>query len=249
MRQALRSVGLAFTLSLLGCGGDGGEQGAATRFESSVCKTKSGGQGLLAAAQQVTPHDGLRCVTWEWRDGGIRFGLTNFEGSCGVQYAGQAFVSEGGRAVELSLTNPGGAVAACGWCVFDFAFEVKDVAAGSDLAVTVQRSPNPDRSRGIGERFQLPAQSAARGVVCDYGHPFAMLQLAEATGKVGQRHWACSSSAPGDTPHCQPGTSCQLIDQQGLQRLCLTDCTDDAGCGDAMFACRFGTCRIRTLPR
>jgi hypothetical protein len=252
MRVALRSCGvLAVTLvSLAGCGGDEAASGAATRFESSACKTKSGGQGLLAAAQQVTPHDGLRCVTWERRDGGqVRFGLSNFEGGCGVQYAGQAFLSDGGRAVALSLTNPGGAVAACGWCVYDFAFDVKDVPAGADLAVTVERSNSAQRSEETPLQFQLPAQAADRGVVCDYGHPFAMIQLAEATGKVGQRHWPCTGINPGDAPRCQPGTSCQMVDQQGVQHLCLTDCTDDAGCGDALFACRDGACRLRTPPR
>jgi hypothetical protein len=63
MRVAFRRVGLFLGL-LAGCGDDP-QPGAATRFESSACKTKAGGQGLLAAVQQVTPHDGLRCVTWE----------------------------------------------------------------------------------------------------------------------------------------------------------------------------------------
>ena len=246
MRSALRSTAVMFTL-LLGCGEDP-QPSAASRFESSACKTKSG-QALLAAAQQVTPHDGLRCVTWERRQDGVRFGLSNFEGSCGVQYAGQAFVSDGGRAVALSLTNPKGAVGACGWCVFDFAFLVTDVAAGADLTVAIERSSSARRSEEPPIRFQLPAQSAARGVVCDYGHPFAMLQLAEAAGKIGQRHWACSGSAPGDAPRCQPGTSCQTVDTEGLQRLCLSTCTDDSGCGDALFACRDGACRIRTPAR
>jgi hypothetical protein len=40
-----------------------------------------------------------------------------------------------------------------------------------------------------------------------------------------------------------------MVDQQGLQHLCLTECTDDAGCGDALFACRDGACRIRTPSR
>jgi hypothetical protein len=247
MRLALRSVVLMLAMSS-GCGGDHPAPGAAVGFQTSECKTKSG-QALLAAAQQVTPHDGLRCVTWERMTENVRFGLTNFEGGCGVKYAGQAFVTDGGRSVALSLTNPVGAVAACGWCVYDFVFEVKQVAADADLTVNVERSNSPERSTETPIRFQLPASGAARGVVCDYGNSSAMIQLAEATGNIGQRNWPCTGLGSTGPSRCQAGLTCRSVDATDFHRLCLADCTDDAGCGDAMFACRDGACQIRTSPR
>jgi hypothetical protein len=243
MRVALWSLGL--TLLTPACGDE--PQPAAVAFQTSECKTRLG-QALLAAAQQVTPHEGLRCVTWERMTENVRFGLTNFEGACGVKYAGEAYLTDGGRTVALSLTNPIGAVAACGWCVYDFAFEVKDVPAGADLMVTVERSDNARRS-GPGLPFLLPAQAATRGVVCDYGNSLVMIQLAEATGKIGQRNWPCTGLGSTYPSRCQAGLTCQSVEATDFHRLCLADCTDDAGCGDAMFACREGTCQIRTPPR
>ena len=61
----------------------------------------------------------------------------NLEGACGAQWEGAALVNDDGS-LTFRLDNPKCLVASCGWCIYDWSFEVSGVeATGAELPVSI----------------------------------------------------------------------------------------------------------------
>lgn len=240
---AIRS-GVLLCLLAVGCGQANERADATLGYTTSGCKSKTG-QALTVDGEQATTYDGLKCVAWEVGADKTTFRLYNFEGGCGAQYAGQAHLDASGQAVTLSLTNPSGAVAACGWCIYDYVFQVKGAAAGVDLSVAVERSNDAQPGKLGTDNFVLPAQASPQGVVCQYGHRFALGDHARKTGTAGMRNMPCADEDPALTPPCRTGLACTAVDPAGDHRVCLAACAADADCGDSqLYRCAGGGCRL-----
>ena len=231
-----------------GCGADDqADQTATVKFESSSCKSRApaAGAALTATLPDNAAHAGLSCASWETGPNTTTFRLSNVEGACGAGYQGRAFVDDGGKAITLSLTNPSGAVAACGWCLYDFAFEVRGVAAGASLAVTVERSNSAVRGAEGSSRFTLAAAGRTQGVTCRYGNRFAMADHGRKTGTGGTRNMPCDLVGMPDVAACATGLTCLPVDTAGEHRICLAGCSTASDCGDGqLYTCAAGACRL-----
>jgi hypothetical protein len=235
---------MAMTAGLAGCGKDAEE--ATVSHVASGCKSKTAGQALTAPAAEAA-YDGLRCLAWDLSGKVASFRLYNMEGGCGADYVGRAFLNDAGRSVVLSLTNPGGAVAACGWCLYDHAFEVEGAAAGADLTVAVERSNTSDRGKEGTITFTVPARAAPTGVVCDYGHQYAMVDHAQKTGTIGKRNRPCTSIVEPANVMCDSGLACSPVSDAPGASLCLAVCTADGDCGGQLYTCASGACGLRSI--
>lgn len=240
---------VAFASSLLalavaaGCASD--KPDATVSFASSGCKSKMTGQALTAPAAEAA-YDGLRCLAWDLAAAVPTFRLYNMEGGCGASYQGKAFLGDDGRSVTLSLTNPGGAIAGCGWCLYDHTFQVEGAVAGSDFTVAVERSNSAERGKEGTITFAVPGGTRPTGVVCDYGHQFAMLDHASKTGTTGKRNRPCRSIS-GEARGCDSGLTCTPVAADAGFALCLSGCTGDGDCGEGqLYTCASSVCRLKS---
>jgi hypothetical protein len=238
---------IALTAGLAGCGKEDAAD-ATVSHAASGCKSKTTGQALTVPVADAT-LEGLRCLAWDLSGKVASFRLYNVEGGCGANYAGRAYLDDGGRSVVLSLTNPSGAIAGCGWCLYDHAFEVEGAAAGADLTVAVERSNTSERGKEGTFTFTLPARAAPTGVVCDYGHQIAMLDHAQKTGTMGKRNRPCVAGADPGNDICDSGLICTRLraTPTDTQALCLKVCSADADCGGALYGCTEGACGLRSV--
>jgi hypothetical protein len=241
-------------LSFLGGGCGTSETDSSTlSFKSSGCKSKPATSGLALTSTQTAeePYDGLTCVDWVRGADRTTFRIHNIEGACGANYAGLAYVREGGKTITLSLTNPTGAVAGCGWCVYDVIFEVAGAAIDANLAVTVERSNSAARfsedSRGDGSMstFALPAASQSSGVLCKYGNQHAMRDHARKLGRSGGRNFPCDMTVSDLPTGCRDGLVCTDASADGAAR-CLSPCAAAADCGSPIYDCIASSCRLST---
>jgi hypothetical protein len=240
---------VAFALLVVSCSDPVGES-TTFAFSGSGCKSKMTGQALTSGPIASADYDGLECVAWEiGQDANQRavFHLYNVEGGCGVDYAGRAIVEAGGKAVTLSLTNPKGAIAGCGWCVYDFTFQVQGPASNSDLTVAIERSNGSERGKEGTTTFTLPAQSRPTGVICSHGNQFAMQDHARKTGRSGARNFPCDTTIVTSNGGCLDHLTCTAVDTAGTQKLCLPTCSATADCGNAdLYRCAAGVCDLAT---
>jgi hypothetical protein len=227
------------------CGDGPGDSGTLTAFISSGCKSKMTGQALTSQSTGSIGYDGLKCVAWEVASDNTVFRLYNVEGGCGASYEGHASIADSGRAVTLSLTNPSGAIAGCGWCVYDFTFQVRGPVTGSNLTVAIERSNSAEPGREGTTTFTLPAQSRATGIVCSYGNEFAMRDHARKTGLSGHRNFPCDVDIVPSNGGCQPGLACTPSATGAAQPLCLAPCAASLDCGDdQLYGCSAGLCKL-----
>jgi hypothetical protein len=239
---ASSALALLLCAATAACGSDPPD--ATVSFVSSGCKSKVG-QALTAPAAEVA-YDGLRCLAWDLAAPVPSFRLYNMEGACGASYQGQSFLADDGRSVTLSMTNPSEAIAGCGWCIYDHAFEVAGAAKGADLTVAIQRSNSKERGKEGTITFAVPAGSRPTGVVCDYGHQFAMLDHASKTGTTGKRNRPCSSIT-GAAQGCDNGLTCTAVAADPGFALCLSGCAGDGDCGEGqLYTCASSVCRLKT---
>lgn len=200
----------------------------------------------------ASDYDGLQCVAWELGgDAALRLRFINFHEGCGVEWKGRiAGRSEG--SLELEVVNDQCGVAACGWCIYDWDFEVAEVDRATSLALNLTAvMDGPGCSYEAGRRLEaeLPIDREPEGVLCRYAHPYAIEQLAEETGICGASRMPCSGSNlcdPSADP-CASGLTCTPVEDGGSR--CLEACTSDAECEPSgPLVCRDGLCQLDTEP-
>src|SRR5688572_11794500 len=129
MRHSGVWVFLAGGLSVMSCAGGTETDNPATLkdFSSSGCKNDQPNPGRQELVLEADA-DGLQCIAWVFTGDTLEIELINFPERCADRYLGKASLTT--DTLELSVYNNLCAVAACGSCVFDFAYAVSGVRKG-----------------------------------------------------------------------------------------------------------------------
>jgi hypothetical protein len=251
-RWALAGVGVLGPVVACAGGTETGNPnhgGSVVAFDASACKkeqpVESGRsqQGIVDASE----YDGLRCVEWErTSDSLLTLRLLNVNGGCSVPWQGEGHVRDDGS-LELLLVNPKCAVALCGWCLYDFAFTLRDAPAPAGLPIEVGQVACPGDEPTWEPALVLPADAGDSGIVCRYANQFAYDQQLQEQDRCGSQFGTCGDqggfcSASGGPIVCRDDLVCSPAD--GVNR-CLEPCTADADCAPhAVSACIDGICRL-----
>jgi hypothetical protein len=264
MRSGTSALGLVALscLAALSCGRDepagsgGTTTGPLVSFEGSACKKEAAKAAAATAGearQALAANDvyaGLQCVRWSPIDGGFRVLLLNFEGACGAEWSGRA--TQNGAALELRLVNPDCRIAACGWCIYDWSFDVKMTAAagGTDVAIVVD--PCPGQQTATSQSVHLPLASTPSGELCRYANPNALGWQAMSLGTCGAAYMPCREGTgmcplgDGGSP-CDDGLTCAkgaTGDAAASGNVCHAACAASADCLPAgVMTCDAGLCR------
>jgi len=223
-------------------------------FHGSDCKkelpigTKSvpapdGGTSEAGKAVFDTSYDGLQCIAWQRLDSGaFRFELGNFPNSCGIEdWKGTASVADDGS-IALHAVNSECRAAACGSCLYDWAFDVRGVPANTDahLLVSVVNDDGSLCPSNIPPYdVTIPTKDAAQGIVCRPADHSALFWQAGALGTTGKLNMPCDAETP-----CVTGLVCgPLAGPDDLR--CLAPCSGDSDCPlPEVLTCHEGTCQL-----
>jgi len=226
-------------------------------FHGSECKKE-----LPVAAKSVPPpdggtladnhsvsfdssYDGLQCIAWQKLDSGtFRFELGNFPNSCGIEdWQGRVSVASDGRVV-LHAVNSGCRAAACGSCLYDWAFDVRGVSevADAQLLVSVVNDDGSICPSNIPPYdVTLPTTDTAQGILCRPADRGALFWQAGARGTTGELNMPCDAGVPTS---CVAGLSCGPL-AAGDDLRCLAPCSDDSDCPlPGVLSCQEKTCRL-----
>jgi len=190
-------------------------------------------------------YDGLQCIAWQKLEPGVfRFDLGNFHESCGVDWQkGSVNIAKDGT-ITLHAINSGCQVARCGWCIYDWSFDVRGVPENSDahLAIgVVDDDGNRCQSGVMPYDVTIPTHDADQGIVCRPAFRSAVDWQVRARGTNGQLNMPCGSP---DQTACTADLSCGPLASQDDLR-CLARCSTDSDCPlPGVLACQEGTCRL-----
>ena len=154
-----------------------------------------------------------------------------------------------GDALHLKAYQQGCLISACGSCVYDLHFEIKDAPKGADIPLFFDYTDefeNACEEGGLSKvpTFIIPASTELSGVRCN-----------PIVGGVGLappptcfRHAACGDGVINPLtqetcPVCPDGDVCAPI-ADGYPNECLAPCATDADCPNPSMACRAGGCTI-----
>ena len=234
--------------------GLGGESSLVS-FEAGLCKKEADDSSELGPMWIYTVHDetaldGLQCVSWAQGDGALRIDLINFEEGCSAEWDGDAAVSD--NRVTLNVKNPECRQANCGWCIYDWSFEVEGVDDSREVEVTIAVDDCPEESEIASFSAAIPA-GQKEGIVCRYANHNALVDQAGTLGEMGTLHMPCSGSEypPQERPEllCADDLLCtEVPNGNGKAPVCLAPCETDADCVlPDILACEAGVCQIADL--
>lgn len=240
-------------LSVAGCSKSETEP---VRFASSDCKSKHASTTALLRSEAADAgaealgggpaYDGLFCFAWKTQaEGGVRIDVYNFEGPCGRGFEGRAVRK--GSDVDLFVRPKGCAVAACGSCQYDVAFDLLDVPTDAPLNVSLAleycEEAAPQRAAGS---LTLPLDTRPDGIICQAGACRSQLKqtcgiahcppCSDAVGGVAD---SCATAAPSA---CGPGLVCE---DDAERPTCVASCSADSDCMLEIEHCQDGSCRLR----
>lgn len=224
------------------------KSGDLVAFDASACKkeaAETSGKSFEAVVA-ASEYDGLTCLEWETKsDGVVSFRILNLNGGCSVPWSGDAVVRADGS-LELLLTNTKCAVAACGWCLYDFEFGVRNVPPLSGLPVRIGTIGCPGETPTFDHELTLPEDAEAAGVLCRYTKSFAYDQLLAEQDRCGSQLGSCRDQAgfckTEGAAQCRGDLVCAPTDDSNR---CLTPCTSDDDCSPReVSACVDGVCRL-----
>ncbi|MEO6602541.1 MAG: hypothetical protein ABIQ16_21845 [Polyangiaceae bacterium] len=227
-------------------------------FHASDCKKEASistkavpnpDAGTLAsdAGKQVSfdpSYDGLQCIAWQKLAlGSFRFELGNFHGSCGIDWKGSASIAGDGT-VALHAVNSDCRAARCGWCMYDWAFDVRGIAEDTDahLSISVVDAKGDRCESSIAPYdVTLPTSTAAQGILCRPAFRYAVDDHARAHGTIGTLNTSCDAAL---ATSCAADLSCGPLASADDLR-CLARCSDDSACPlPDVLSCHEGTCRL-----
>jgi hypothetical protein len=246
----MRTIHLALLVSLLAwaCNGEGNT----TAFEGGPCKKEAAAEQGALPGFLLTPWNGddllgLTCIAWGPGDGAgdVGLDLLNFPGACGAEWAGEGGAD--GAAISLRVYNPGCMLAACGTCIFDWAFGLEGVEDGASVSLALDVDPCPGEQEPETYTATLPGPLSTEGIVCRWTDKNALEWHAAETGTCGALHMPCGddeicgSLAPGE---CLGDLQC--ADRGDGDEVCLAPCAGDADClPSGMVSCGDdGLCRL-----
>jgi len=234
-------------------------------FDSSACKSDMGDanaeattMGLSRQALSSEQYDGLNCVLWQVVSSNrIKIDLTNFAEGCGVTWEGESS-SDDPNSVELRVNDSDcESEAACGWCIYDWSFEVDELSTDEDLTVKMIIDDNCGGD-GKKERVHLPLSATSSGAICRYADNYALSQHARETDTCGKLHMPClgegecdsrgdpgqASSATATDFSCEDELVCASSDPYDNE-VCYQPCESDADCPlPDIQSCQDNLCRL-----
>jgi hypothetical protein len=217
-------------------------------FEASACKKEApeesgrSSEALVASSE----YDGLTCVEWETEGSGVlTLRILNLNGGCSVPWNGNAEVQEDGS-LDLTLENPKCAIAACGWCLYDFRFTVRGAPPPGGLPLRIGTIACPGEAPSWDHALSLPEDAGDSGIVCRYAHPVAYDEQLEREDRCGAKFGTCGGQGGfctiSGTEPCREGLVCSAADATDR---CLEPCDTDEDCSPrAVSACVDGICRL-----
>jgi hypothetical protein len=199
---------------------------------------------------------GLKCIAWEATSKSeLTLDLYNFEGSCGAEWTGKAAVKSD-KELQLSLVNPDCRIALCGWCIYDWAFEVEAVDTTKDLALKlgIDTCPSNHEQHPVqSATATLPLDAKSSGIMCRFANFNALGWQAMALSQCGMEGMPCAGTnmcpgASGSTElTCQGDLVCSN-NGNAEERICLKACSADSDCGTlGVRSCQDGLCRPKTV--
>ena len=202
--------------------------------------------GVISYAEEVA---GLKCFAWQpMGTGSIKISLINFEEACGAQWQGKAELDSSG-ALTLGLVNPQCLIASCGYCIYDWSFEVNGIPAGENLPVTVNIDTCPGEQPIKVTSAELPLARQSEGILCRYANHNALGWQAASLGTCGEVGMPCTGtsmcSLGGDAAEqtCQTSLTC-TDNGNPSEMICAQPCTVDSDCGiTGVQSCQAGLCR------
>jgi hypothetical protein len=203
--------------------------------------------GVISYGEEVA---GLKCFAWQVTGADrVKVSLINFEEACGAQWQGNAAIEPTGK-LDLSLVNPQCLIALCGWCIYDWSFEVKGVNVNQNQTVTATIDTCPGQQEIKTTNVELPLGEQSSGILCRYANYNAIGWQAMALGTCGAVGMPCNGTSMCNST--DTATSCQgdlqcTDNGDASQMICAKSCTLDSDCGTtAVQSCQSGLCRPKT---
>lgn len=239
---------------LWGCNSTSGKT---VEFTGSECKNHlympAAPASSLYTVEQSEPYQGLQCISWQLDDTNLfSIDLINFNGACGAQYVGDYKKGDSGE-LNLMVNNPGCMIAACGYCVYDWSFEVADVQV-ADLTVNIAENACPEEDDYNVDTYTFEISKSdlenGSGITCSYKY----IGIFESPS-CGSLHQPCnlldSDTDSNDDlcgvadTRCDDGYACaETADMK--QPTCVAECTEDADCPlQPLLSCEGGLCLLR----
>lgn len=227
-------------------------------FKDSGCKKEK--QGLpeadvvrlgegLVSTDYSGDTAGLNCIAWEVLDNNrTKVDLYNFHGACGAEWTGKAKIGEDGD-LQLSLVNPECLIARCGWCIYDWSFEVVGLDTSKPLPLSLGIDTCPGEQPIEKAIATLPVNAKPSGILCNYAHFGALGWQAQALSECGKVGMPCTGTSMCTTSTAATELTCAddlVCTDNGNpdERICAKPCTADADCGTkGVLGCAEGLCR------
>jgi hypothetical protein len=230
-------------------------------FEGSNCKKDISLKALPAPGRGTqgvdtgkavsfdSSYDGLQCIAWRKSSvGSFRFELGNFHASCGIDdWKGSASVAEDGT-VALHAVNSQCKAAACGWCMYDWTFDVRGLAEGTNahLSINIVNDDGKQCDSAVAPYdVTIPTADSDQGTLCRPAFRNAADVFGRSLDTPGKLHMPCDASVA--TP-CVGELSCGPLASSDDDLRCLARCSTDSDCPlPGILTCQAQTCRLTQI--
>jgi hypothetical protein len=130
----------------------------------------------------------------------------------------------------------------CGWCLFDFHFELQDVSGDAPLPLRFGTAVCESQPTMFEPDVTLPIDTENSGILCRALKSGPLFWFANSRSVCGSANMPCGPGChdPVRTT-CNDGLTCTEL-AQGDSR-CLADCESDDDCPAGLTSCVAGTCQ------
>jgi hypothetical protein len=220
----------------------------------SACKSAEDEEGASASVlttalsslepDDVARYEGFACMRWEKKDGALLLSAYNFSEGCYVQWEPGELTTHDDAAATITLENPRCAVAACGACLYDAAFEVALSALdlSEELRIELVADACATEAESVGHFVIDEGES---GLSCEYAK--SVDWHASRLGTCGTANMPCNDDSglcPRESGEpCLEGLSCTEVAPGDRRCLATCETKDDCALPEVM-ACTYGLCRL-----
>jgi hypothetical protein len=211
-------------------------------FSGSACKSKVDATPQALTLETPPELEGLECVEWERSPrGALSVRWINSPQSCADEYHGRAELNDSG-ALELSVYKDVCAVAACGSCLFDFAYDLSGTFEAVPLTLRLGNALCAKEPIEWTDQVTLPLDEQESGMLCRPLAEGPLFWYAATRGTCGTTNMPCGDCSDDHTT-CEAGASCVTLAEEDAR--CLPDCETDDDCLADVASCEAGSCRVK----